>query len=90
MPAGCPRYSSGIRVLFLMTARAVQSCHALALRTPNDVGKMTVSIVALLRIIAGRVTVDAPLVHRPFLVPLVAIVGGLVLSAIDMANAKHR
>jgi len=34
------------------------------------------------------VGINRPLGHRLFLVPLVAIVGGIVLSAIDMANAR--
>ena len=61
--ARCQLWSTGnsgaVGVLFLMTTDAVQSGHAFAFRTAHDVGEMPVTIVALLRIVGGSVTVDA-------------------------------
>ena len=43
----------------LMTTSAIQSGNAFAFRTTHDIGNVTTSIISLLRIVSGRVTVDA-------------------------------
>ena len=52
--------TGAIGVGFLMTTRAIQTRHAFAFRAAtHDVGDMTPSLISLLRIISGGVTVDA-------------------------------
>jgi len=52
-------YTGTVGICFLMTARTIQSDHALAVWTANDVCEMTVAIIALLRVVRCRMTVDA-------------------------------
>src|SRR6185369_1690416 len=54
--AGNPR---AVRVCFLVTADAIQTRHAGAVRTTHDIRDVTVAIVTLLRVVGGGVTVDA-------------------------------
>src|SRR5687767_15936203 len=52
--------SSAIGIALLMTGRAIQAGDACAFRTAHHVGKMTMAIVTLLRVVRSGVTVDAP------------------------------
>ena len=52
-------HAGAVRITFLMTRRAVQRRDAFAFRTTHDIGKVTPAIVALLRIICRRMTIDA-------------------------------
>src|SRR5215510_11333119 len=51
--------SGAVRIGFLMTASAIQTGHAFVFRTTHDIRDVTPSFVSLLRIVGGRVTVDA-------------------------------
>ena len=55
MPAGNSRAGVG----FLMTRRTVQGGNTFAFRTAHHIGKMTMAIVTLLRVIRRGVTVNA-------------------------------
>ncbi len=59
MPIGSAGHARAVRITFLMATHAIQRGHAFSFRTTNDVGEMTMAIVALLWIVCGSVTVDA-------------------------------
>jgi len=52
-------YTGTFGICFLMTTRTIQSGHPFAFWTANDIGEMTVAIIALLRVIRRRMAVDA-------------------------------
>src|SRR5204863_4444242 len=58
VPVVPARSSGAVSIRFLMTAHAIQPRHTLAGGATNDVGKVTVTIITLLRIVRRRVTVD--------------------------------
>ncbi len=59
MPIGSTGHSGAVGVNFLMTTYTTQCRHASALSTSNDIREMAMAIIALLRIVCRRVTVDA-------------------------------
>src|SRR6266498_4325928 len=59
VPIVSARDAGAVGVFLLVAACTIQSGNAFAFRTTDDVSEMTVAIVALLRIICRRVTVDA-------------------------------
>jgi hypothetical protein len=52
-------YTGTVDICFLMTTRTIQSNHPFAFWTSNDVGEMSVAIIALLRVVRCRMAVDA-------------------------------
>ena len=59
MPVMSAGQSRAVGIRLLMTTRTIQSGYALAFWTTNDVGEMSVAIIALLRVIRRRMAVDA-------------------------------
>ena len=59
MPVVATGDAGAVGVRFLMACRALKGGHAVAIRTSHDVGEMTTASIALLRIVHGRVAVDA-------------------------------
>src|SRR6266404_4116578 len=59
MPIRSAGRTGTVRILRLVTAYAVQCGHTFAFWTTDDIGEMTVTVIALLRIVCRRVTVDA-------------------------------
>jgi hypothetical protein len=59
MPVVTTWNAGAVGIRFLMTTRTVEARHAEAFPTANDIGDMTVSIIALLWIVGGSVTVYA-------------------------------
>ena len=59
MPIVAARRAGTVGISFLMASLASQSRNSLARRSSNYIRKMTMSIVALLWIVSGRVTIDA-------------------------------
>jgi hypothetical protein len=53
------RNAGAIGVRLLMTAGAIQTWNAFTFRTTHDIRDVTVSVVTLLWIVCGSVTVDA-------------------------------
>jgi hypothetical protein len=58
VPVVAPRDAGAIGVRLLMTAGAIQPRHAFTLPATNHVRDVPVSIVSLLRVVSGSVTVD--------------------------------
>ena len=52
-------YTGAVGICFLMTARTIQSGHSFAFWTSNDIGEMTVAIIALLWVVGSGMAVDA-------------------------------
>ena len=52
-------YTGTVGICLLMTTRTIQSGHAFAFWTSNDIGEMSVAIIPLLRVIRCRMAVDA-------------------------------
>jgi hypothetical protein len=52
-------YTGTVGISLLMTTRTIQSGHPFAFWTSNDIGEMTVAIIALLRVVGSGMTVDA-------------------------------
>jgi hypothetical protein len=59
VPVVTAGYTRAVGVRLLMTTGAIQTRHAFAFWSTHDVRDVTVSIVALLRIVGGGVTVNA-------------------------------
>src|SRR5215472_1843992 len=78
MPVVTTRHPRAVGILLLMTAPAIEPRDPKTSRPANDVREMTVTIVTLLRVVCGSVTVDAARTgeHRIDLVP-----GGQSVSA---------
>src|SRR5690349_16409648 len=64
VPARSTGHSGAVCICLLMTGRAGEGRHTIPRRTAHDVGKVTVAIVTLLRIVGGGVAVDARWVHE--------------------------
>ncbi len=58
MPAARAGHSRFVRIGLLVTARAVQARNALTFWPPDDVSKVAVAVIALLRIVRRGVTVE--------------------------------
>jgi len=52
-------HSGAVGISLLMTTRTIQSGHAFAFWTSNDIGEMTVAIIALLRVVGSGMAVYA-------------------------------
>ena len=59
VPLVTSRYTGTVGICFLMTTRTIQRGHSFAFWTSNDIGEMTVAIIALLRVVRCRMAVDA-------------------------------
>src|SRR5687768_6210603 len=57
-------HSDGIVVPLLMARRAIEPRDAMTLSSSNDMEEMTMAIVALLRIVARRVAIEAARMHQ--------------------------
>src|SRR5713226_9355130 len=59
MPVATAGHSRALGICRLVTANTVQSRHALAFWSTNDIGEMTMAIITLLRIIRRCMTIYA-------------------------------
>ena len=59
VPIWSAGYAGTLGVLFLMATHAIQRGHATVCRPADDIREMPMPVIALLRIICGRMTVDA-------------------------------
>src|ERR1700704_5637851 len=59
MPVATAGHSSALGICRLVTANTVQSRHAFAFWSTNDIGEMTMTIITLLRIISRCMTIYA-------------------------------
>ena len=59
MPVMSAGNSSAVRISLLMTASTIQSGHAFAFWASNDIGEMTVAIIALLRVVGSGMAIYA-------------------------------
>src|SRR6266478_4596365 len=59
MPVVTAGHSSALGICRLVAANTVQSRHAFAFWSANDIGEMTMAIITLLRIIRGCMTIYA-------------------------------
>ena len=57
-------HTGTVGICFLMTARTIQSSHSFAFWTSNDIGEMTVAIIALLRVVGSGMAVYAASVRE--------------------------
>jgi hypothetical protein len=57
-------HSGAVGISLLMTARTIQSGHPFAFWTSNDIGEMTVAIIALLRVVGSGMAIYAARVRE--------------------------
>jgi hypothetical protein len=57
-------YTGTVGISLLMTTRTIQSGHSFAFWTSNDIGEMTVAIIALLRVVGSCMAIYAARVRE--------------------------
>jgi len=57
-------HSGAVSIRLLMTTRTIQSGHSFAFWTSNDIGEVTVAIIALLRIVGSGMAIYAARVRE--------------------------
>ena len=64
MPVMTAGHSRAIGINLLMTTRTIQSGHPFVFWTSNDIGEMTVAIIALLRVVGSGMAIYAARVRE--------------------------